>query len=280
MNIANLQQTGGFPLETDTLDFMQSAYNLFNDLGAVIGDKSIVKGCVLTGTTVSDGTIYVNNELLEFRGGLQQSTIMIREDIVSMEFENDPPKEVYRTRYAEFGTGIGSINWSEFKRAYPLTSALVIDEIKMYAGDLSNLPFGWYLCDGQNNTLDLRGQFIVGFDPDNTDYDVIGKAGGEEKVKLIESELPKHTPTGSISYNGSHNHNTSSTQGMVKRTGIHTTGTGTDSTSNEIDVINAYPLPYEGDHKHNLTINEIGNDEFHENRPQFKALPLIQFKGI
>lgn len=116
MNAANFNQTGGFPLETETLAFIQNAYKLFNDLGNVIGDKSIIKGCALTGTTVSDGTIYVNGELLEFRGGTQQTKIVIREDIQYMAFEDGTTKAVYKTRYAKFGTGTGAILWSEFTR--------------------------------------------------------------------------------------------------------------------------------------------------------------------
>lgn len=126
MNRINLQQTGGFPLETNTLDFMQSAYNIFNDLGAVVGDKSIIKGCILTGSSVSDGVIYVNGELLAFRGGTLQSTIIIREEIQLMEFEDGTTKPVYKIRYAKFGTGIDAMPWSDFVR--PKTLLELSDE--------------------------------------------------------------------------------------------------------------------------------------------------------
>ncbi|QIL40597.1 hypothetical protein G7074_15785 [Pedobacter sp. HDW13] len=35
MNQINLQQAGGFPLETDTLDFMQTAYTALQAIAAL-----------------------------------------------------------------------------------------------------------------------------------------------------------------------------------------------------------------------------------------------------
>ena len=274
MNIAEFQQTGGLPVETDTFTFLQNSYNIFNDLGNVIGDKSIIKGCVLTGNTVSNGSIYVNGELLEFRGGLQQSQIVIREVVEALtEFKVGPAKEVYKTRYAEFGTGIGAINWSEFKRAYPLTSALVIDEIKMYVGDLDNLPWGWYLCDGQNGTMDLRRQFIAGFDADNEEYNEIGKEGGSDIVALTIDEMPEHKHTGTTYSAGSHTHTTPNSNSDG--------GSGKPATGSQPPEGTGYHTTNAaGAHTHNLNINNRGHGQAHENRPQFKAIPFIQFKGV
>lgn len=41
-----------------------------------------------------------------------------------------------------------------------LASALFVGEIRMYSGDMSKLPFGWHLCDGNNGTPNLIGKFI------------------------------------------------------------------------------------------------------------------------
>jgi len=49
MNRINIQQTGGFPLETDTLNAMQNAYDIFNSLGNIIAPLAIVKGCEIVG---------------------------------------------------------------------------------------------------------------------------------------------------------------------------------------------------------------------------------------
>ena len=47
--------------------------------------------------------------------------------------------------------------------------------------------YGYHLADGRNGSVDLRGKFIVGMDPNNSDY-VFNQTGGEEKVKLQTSE--------------------------------------------------------------------------------------------
>ncbi len=120
MNTIDFLQTGGFPLETNTLDSMQTAYAIFNKYGAMIGEKTIITGCVQTGGTISNGVIYVNGELLEFIGGTLQQTILIREDVTTAVFEDGLTKPVYRKRYAEFGSGVNAINWSEFTRTKTL----------------------------------------------------------------------------------------------------------------------------------------------------------------
>ncbi len=56
---------------------------------------------------------------------------------------------------------------------------------------------GWALCNGNNGTPNLRGQFIAGFDDSgvDTDYTPIGNTGGEETHTLTIAEMPSHTHT-------------------------------------------------------------------------------------
>ncbi len=58
--------------------------------------------------------------------------------------------------------------------------------------DATNIPPGWYLCDGTNGTEDLRGTFVVGYDSDDADYDAIGEAGGYTWHGLTENNHPDH----------------------------------------------------------------------------------------
>ena len=34
--------------------------------------------------------------------------------------------------------------------------------ISMWSGSVGSIPSGWYLCDGNNSTPDLRGKFVLG----------------------------------------------------------------------------------------------------------------------
>ena len=56
------------------------------------------------------------------------------------------------------------------------------------------IPDGWLLCDGNNDTPDLRGRFIVGSGKGNglSSY-TDGQTGGAERHRLSIDEIPSHT---------------------------------------------------------------------------------------
>lgn len=60
--------------------------------------------------------------------------------------------------------------------------------IVMWSGSASNIPDGWKLCNGSNNTPDLRNRFIVGA---GDEYGV-GHTGGQKQVTLTTNEMPRH----------------------------------------------------------------------------------------
>ena len=60
--------------------------------------------------------------------------------------------------------------------------------ISMWSGAIKDIPTGWVLCDGDNNTPDLKGKFVLG-KKDNTN---IGDKGGEETHTLTIEEMPSH----------------------------------------------------------------------------------------
>lgn len=60
--------------------------------------------------------------------------------------------------------------------------------IIMWSGDINRKPKGWLLCDGSNNTPDLRDRFIVGA---GKSYKV-KKTGGQKEVTLTVKQMPPH----------------------------------------------------------------------------------------
>ena len=206
MNKINFNQTGGFPLSTNILDAMQSAYSLFNHLGSLAGELVIISGCVITGNTVSDGAVYINGELLEFKGGSISTNVVIKEETESRVFEDGATKPVIFKKYATFGSSLPekTFTWAEFKRFENLLNLTekkaektelyksikriekleeqkpVIGEIKQGIFDLGNLPPGWFHCNGQNGTPDLRGYFLRG----KTDERALGSFQEDAQQKI------------------------------------------------------------------------------------------------
>ena len=106
-------------MDANVLDQMQTSYELFNGLGAIAGNLAIIKGCEITGSTVGDGLVYINGEVLEFRQNGIGLTVIVLQEAETKEFESGDEKEVYYKRYATFGSGTTSYNWADFKRVFP-----------------------------------------------------------------------------------------------------------------------------------------------------------------
>lgn len=136
MNKLNFNQTGGFPLSTNILDAMQEAYSVFNSLGSLAGDKAIISGCVVAGNNVSDGVIYLNGEILPFKGGTLGTTIIIKEDSENRIFEDGATRPVIFKRYVTFGSSTPekTYQWADFKR---------IDNLLKLKSDLQTHSHNW-----------------------------------------------------------------------------------------------------------------------------------------
>lgn len=152
MNKFNFEETGGFPLETDTLNELVKAFSVFNALGLIAGHKTIISGVKVVagggGNLYSPGYVVINGELLEFRGGNPLPTVKIYENITNKEYEDGSVKPAFYERYVAFGTGEDSIPFDEFKRIQPLSLSqkklVPYGMIALWpADDIANIPDGW-----------------------------------------------------------------------------------------------------------------------------------------
>lgn len=64
-------------------------------------------------------------------------------------------------------------------------------------GIASNV-LGWAICNGANDTPDMRSKFVVGYNPSDSDYDTIGETGGQKYV----TEVLKHNHLMFVDYTG------------------------------------------------------------------------------
>lgn len=211
MNYLKIQQTGGFPLTTNTLDFLQSSLLLMQELGNVAGDLAIIRGCETTGTQVSSGVVYINGELLPFEGGTIGTNVIIRETATQKHFEDGTTKPVEIRRVAMFGNGSTSYAWSDFTRIKPLKALQEEKEDKITVANLSEkltklealvkktIPIGlvaiWdrpadEIPSGWVEHTELRGRVPAG--QGNGDFQNLGSVIGESKHTLSVDELPMH----------------------------------------------------------------------------------------
>ena len=137
--------------------------------------------------------------------------------------------------------------------------------IVMWSGSV--VPTGWALCNGSNNTPDLRNRFIVG---SGSTYQV-GATGGSADATLVS-----HSHTGSTSTNGNHSHvlylardsygsgdqlTGDDTAGVDEQTYFDKTGGSTNTT---------------GDHSHSFTTSTVGSSATNANLPPYYALAFIK----
>ncbi len=123
-----------------------------------------------------------------------------------------------------------------------------VGTIVLWSGSAANIPDGWKLCDGKNNTPNLSGRFVVGYDPKDGDYSV-GRTGGEKRHTLNVNEIPSHKHDVDVSIWGY---------------------TGARGDYWEV----AAPESYYS-HKSTLGSSSAGGSQPHENRPPYYALCYI-----
>lgn len=61
--------------------------------------------------------------------------------------------------------------------------------ISAYHGTVDSIPDGWVVCDGTNDTPDLRDKFVLSAGTTHT----VGETGGSEEVTLTVDQMPAHS---------------------------------------------------------------------------------------
>ncbi len=141
MNNIELSKTGGLPLTTRVLDFMQESYTMLEALVELAGSLVFISGCEInTATkTVSDGIISVGKTIYEFTGGRYDlyPRIRILTKYDTELFHDGSVRSIYRKKKAvltDQPTGAGVFDFSSFKH---ISSIKNIDEI------LSSMSIDW-----------------------------------------------------------------------------------------------------------------------------------------
>lgn len=156
--------------------------------------------------------------------------------------------------------------------------------ISMWSG--AEIPNGWALCNGENNTPDLRGRFVVGSDKEKPAY-TIGETGGISEINLEVKHLPSHTHLDKGHIHGvkdpGHNHaNDEFKGGLVKDDNSNTTKSSLDGDNNNNNEFNLTKYVKIQKSSTNIEIElgkanleHTGENHPYDNRPPFYVLAYI-----
>ena len=209
MNRINFENTGGFPLGTYTLDFMQQSYQLLNALGNIAGNLSILSGCEQAGRSITDGVVYINGEVLPFKGAPISEKVIIIESSQKRIFKDGVEKAVEYTRYATFGNSINGHLWADFKRplnnqqieaqSFTEENSLLKRLEKLEEQVRKTVPIGlvaiWdkpadQIPEGWEEHTEMQGVVPVGYKRDDSDFGAIGTKVGSKTVRIEKNNLP------------------------------------------------------------------------------------------
>lgn len=289
--------TGGHPIVLDDLLLLQNAYKSgFTALASYLASN---ENCILSGViianngvtvTCSSGYAYWQGEIYEvlsstfpFSASGQYFFQLVQTVIVPSPdtYKNMTVNNVHFERQLQlvyYTTGLQGEYYSAFSRvgAGNVLSGMIIDwygnvTVNFDATGVGIGSMGGYqICNGNNNSPDLRGRFIVMstnvpssgspiLNPSVGNYN-FQDIGGEVLHTLNSSEMPSHTHT--INDPG-HTHSYS---GMM--TANHPAG------SRDTEARYATPATT-GSATTGITINNTGGGLPHENRPPYFALIKI-----
>lgn len=131
--------------------------------------------------------------------------------------------------------------------------------IIMWSGKI--IPAGWALCDGFNNTPDLRDRFIVGAG----EIHQLNEVGGQNKVTLNVEHIPKHKHN--VIDNG-HTHDYKKTKPIYSEYGDNAKDLNFSSNADD-EMKKTYNATT------GIALGEVGEGKEHENRPSYHVLCFI-----
>ena len=283
MNIIHCNQAGGFPLTTETLNFIQNTYKIFNAISGLTGDLAIVSGCQQVGNTISDGVVAIEGELYPFEGTTIGATVFIKETQTQQTFEDGSSKNVYIQKVATFGNSTRTYPWASFKRIMTnqqieqqtlsddnsvlkrleklenrVTKTIPIGLVAIW-GKPANVP----IPEGWREYESLRGRMPIGKVNDLLEDAYLAKFGlhqigyedGEYEHKLTIKEMPSHKhgvifKVANLKYGGSEQGERAlSIYGDNEDTSYH-------------------------------PIKDTGGDQPHNNMPPYRVIQFIEFVGF
>jgi len=171
------QSNNKFPLDCETLEYIQDNRQMVEILGNIAGDKTILYGCTpnSAGTTRSDGYVFLKTtdfpagEVLYFGGGAVQNGMYLHKTAISVTADADPYPNAYEERMLMPGLGTEQYSWDDFVALDERTNRALktkidaleskiaslqpspVGSIVMWPGN--DIPMNWKKCDGSTLSI-------------------------------------------------------------------------------------------------------------------------------
>lgn len=164
-----------FPLDCETMQYIQENAAIAELIGNIAGDKIILSGCTVTGSTAAEGYIFLrtqefpHGEVLHFEGGEITHGIYLEKSGITVNANGDNYATAYTQRSLKAGlggSGTEQFQWPDFtslsnKTNRELSSAVTalqaqiaslqpapVGSIFMWPSD--TVPAAYHLCDGSS----------------------------------------------------------------------------------------------------------------------------------
>lgn len=144
--------------------------------------------------------------------------------------------------------------------------------ITMWSGLISEIPNGWYLCNGANGTPDLRGRFVYGA---SVDGDINAKGGSADAIVVEHTHTANHNHSASSNTTGNHSHTVYGHYDGASVSTISSFGGGSSFNRSNSTSSN-------GNHSHTITVNtanvttsSTGESGTGKNLPPFMKLAYL-----
>lgn len=167
------QQNNNFPLDCETLEYLQNNVHMAEMIGAIAGNKVILSGCGVSGSSRAAGYVFLKTndfpqgEVLYFEGGdASHTTMYLDKTAIAVTANADPYPNAYTQRTLKPGLGSEQYNWSDFAGLSDKTNRQLLTEIQALQAQIATLqpapagsimmwpsntiPTGWALCDGSS----------------------------------------------------------------------------------------------------------------------------------
>ena len=190
-------------------------------------------------------------------GSLNTLTTTTKTDLVSAINELDSCKQETLTAGENINISNNVISVTGiFEAIFPIGRGFI---------DFTDTDYSNYL--GFTWERELVGLTPVGLNTTDSDFDTIGKTGGEKKYQLKIEEMPSHSHTNTVSDSGTHTHNTWGTYQIA-----HASGSVRSTVTGSADEGRSNPTASNGNHTHTITINNTGGGQAHNNMPPYKVV--------